>query len=293
MRAPPGPEPADDGTARREAPQPASTAPDAPPQPRPAASIVLVRDCAGGLEVLMMERHRAAAVAFAGALVFPGGKVDAADAGNAWPGLDVDAAGPDAGPDRAFRIAAVRETFEEAGILLARSRDANANGGGALVGGSEARRLVDVARSGTASRFADLLGRERLVPALDALVHFGHWITPLWAPRRFDTHFFLAAAPAGQHLVPDPAEAAALLWMRPADVLAEADAGCRMLVDVTRFTLELLGSWADVATALAAARARRVVTILPTREMLPDGSHLLRIPAAAGYLRSELHVVRR
>lgn len=304
--------------------------------PRPAASVVLIRDGGGGLEVLMMERHRAAAVAFAGALVFPGGKVDAEDRAEA--ARDA-AAGPGA-PDPAFRLAAVRETFEEAGILLARALPLRAGSAGsmpdgatAMVDAAAARRLVATARSGAgadgdgrqerggrgmsgaggaggekagargagqggagqggAGGFGEMLRAAGLSPAVDDLVHFGHWITPLWAPRRFDTHFFLAAAPQDQRIDADAREAAALAWMQPAEVLARADAGRCTLVDVTRFTLELLQLWPSVGEAMRVARGRPVVTVLPVRERMPDGRMLLRIPPEAGYPRSEMVVEAR
>lgn len=253
----------------------------APQKPRPAASIVMLRDGPAGIEVFMVERHQGAG-AFAGALVFPGGKVDDEDRAH-WPNLTV----PAGGPEQGFWVASVRETFEEAGILLARSA-----GGGDIVGGDHASRLVAEARSGRDGKplgFVELLDRERLVPALDALVHFGHWITPLWAPRRFDTHFFLIGAPAGQRAVLDEGESAAGTWMRPGDVLADADQGRHSLVAVTRFTLELLTTWGNVAEALAGARKRTIVTVLPVREKTEAGL-MLRIPEEAGYPRHEMLV---
>jgi 8-oxo-dGTP pyrophosphatase MutT (NUDIX family) len=253
------------------------------PPPRPAASIVLIRDGAEGLEVFMIERHQGAGLAFSGALVFPGGKVDDADHAAHWH----EARPPSGeGPPLPFWIAAVRETFEEAGILLARPR-----GAGGLIGGSDAARLVAEARVQAASdtAFAELMARAALTPALDHLVHFGHWITPLWAPRRFDTHFFLVGAPHSQDIHLDEGESAAAMWMRPAHVLAEADAGKRSLVAVTRFTLELLDTWRSVEEATSSARRRRVVTVQPTREKRPEG-FLLKIPEEAGYVRSELLV---
>lgn len=257
-----------------------------PPTPRPAASIVMLRDGGQGIEVFMVERHQGAGLAFSGALVFPGGKVDAEDRATAWPEL----APPDGGPDLAFWVAAVRETFEEAGILLARQQ-----GSGAFVAGVEVARLAAQIRRGgpnvAGAPFAPLLRHEGLVPALDALVHFGHWITPTWAPRRFDTHFFLVRAPADQCTQPDLQESAAGLWLSPVEAIEQTDRGHRSLVAVTRFTLELLATWSSVEEALAAARRRQVVTVLPQRERTSEG-FVLRIPKAAGYVRSELLVPR-
>jgi 8-oxo-dGTP pyrophosphatase MutT (NUDIX family) len=248
---------------------------------RPAASIVLIRDGAQGIEAFMIDRHQVPGHAFSGYLVFPGGKVDAED----HVALPAHAPHPTADwPDVGFWVAAVRETFEEAGILLARAAD-----GGPIVGGDLATRLTAEARAATDKRpdFADFLARAGLVPALDALVHYGHWITPTWAPRRFDTHFFLVAAPADQHVLLDAEESAHGSWMRPRDVIAQTDAGKHSLVAVTRFSLELLDSWGTVGEAMAAARRRRIVTVQPQREKV-DGGWLLRIPEEAGYLRSQM-----
>lgn len=252
---------------------------------RPAASIVIVRDGKAGLEVFVLERHNAQGVAFAGATVFPGGKVDGPDATAEWAEL---APGTPAHPERRFWIAAIRETFEEAGLLLARPAS-----GGHLVGGDIVKRLVAEVRppepQGNIADFAGLLRRERLKLAVDEMVHFGHWITPVWAPKRFDTHFFLTAAPRDQLVALDAAESAEGVWRTPQRVLDETREGKRTMVAVTRFTLELLASWPDAATAVAAARERRVVTVLPTMEKTAAGK-VLKIPREAGYLTSELAV---
>ncbi len=262
--------------------------------PRPAASVVMIRDGAQGIEAFMIERHQGAGLAFSGALVFPGGKVDEEDRAVGWADLQQPTGDV---PDLAFWIAAVRETFEESGILLARRPDSRA-----LIGGDDAARIVADARAASTASgsgdpaplaradFADLLQREQLVPAVESLIHFGHWITPPWAPRRFDTHFFLVGAPKTQRVLLDADESAAGMWMRPADVLVEADAGKRSLVAVTRFTLELLDTWASVEEATTAARGRRVVTVLPERVETANGL-VLRIPKEAGYVRSEMAVM--
>ena len=229
---------------------------------KPAASAVVIRDGTDGLEVFMMERNRGAGMAFSGAFVFPGGKVDAEDHADHWTDLAPNTA---AAPDRAFWIAAIRETFEEAGLLLARRP-----GSEHVVGADDAHRLVmaerGAPRAGRSTRFVEMLMREQLHLAADQMIHFGHWITPTWAPKRFDAHFFLTAAPVEQRENLDSHESSEGLWIRPAAALSEAAAGRRTLVDVTRFTLELLDTWADVPSALAAARQRRIVTCMPRIE---------------------------
>ncbi|MEA2626554.1 MAG: hypothetical protein QOD06_2599, partial [Candidatus Binatota bacterium] len=206
----------------------------APATPRPAASVVALRDSADGPEVLLVRRHERSRD-FAGASVYPGGLVDAADAepelSPAGSGLVLADARTALGEDladgdvRALWVASCRELFEEAGILLARDAD------GAPVRpqvvealGSERVRLQDGSR-----RLGDLLGETGLVLALDGLVPFARWITPEAQPRRWDTRFFLVAAPASQRELADGTETSLALWSRPADALAAYRAGEHVL----------------------------------------------------------------
>jgi 8-oxo-dGTP pyrophosphatase MutT (NUDIX family) len=244
----------------------------------PAASVVLIRDGAAGLEVLLVERHPHAGFA-PGATVFPGGKVDAADAGQAvrsccrgLDGLDDEAA--------ALRVAGIRELFEECGILLARAR-----GESALLGhvrtselARHHRRELETGRLA----MAGLAAREELELAADLLVPFAHWITPEPSPRRFDTHFFLAAAPGDQAAVFEPGESVDLTWLSPDAALAEAEQGRSTLMLPTRMNLLKLGRSASVAVALETARGSCVVPVLPRIEATPDGPKL-RLPPEAGY----------
>jgi len=219
-----------------------------PAPARPASTVLLLRDGPGGLEVFMVVRH--AATHFAGgALVFPGGSVDAADL--------VLAGGDEAG---AFRVAAVRETWEECGVLLA----------------------MPGAPPPAEGDFAAMLAARGLVPDVAGLAHFAHWITPVPVPKRFDTHFFLAAAPDGQDALHDGQEAVDSVWIRPQDALGAAEDGSRKIVFPTRMNLEKLARHATIAEAFAAAHATPVVTVLPEMRMTEAG-RVLRIPAAAGY----------
>lgn len=240
-----------------------------PAPTRPAATVLLLRDGAAGLEVFMVVRHRE--IEFAGgALVFPGGRVEEDDAA---------LAGPD--PLDAFRVAGIRETFEECGVLLARPR------GGAEMVRAETLLAVEDRHRAALCRgerpLSEILAAEGLEPALDAVVHFAHWITPASRSKRFDTQFFLAAAPEDQLAVHDGSEAVESVWIPPAQAVAEADAGQRRLVFATRKNLEKLARSATVAEALAAARAARVVTVLPEMVRTEAGGWRLRIPLAADY----------
>jgi 8-oxo-dGTP pyrophosphatase MutT (NUDIX family) len=235
---------------------------------RPAATVLLVRDGDAGLEVFMVVRNRE--IDFAGgALVFPGGRVEQDDVAIAGgEGLD------------AFRIAGIRETFEECGVLLARPP-----GCPVMIGAQTLLRLEDSYRAamnrgeGTLSA---MLRAENLVPAVDAMVHFAHWITPLGRAKRFDTQFFLAAAPPDQVAVHDGSESVESVWIRPADAVRETNEGTRTLVFATRKVLEKLARFASVDEALAAAAGWTVVTVMPELAETPTGWRL-RIPPEADY----------
>jgi 8-oxo-dGTP pyrophosphatase MutT (NUDIX family) len=259
---------------------------ETPPPPVPAATILLVRDAAAGLEVFLVERHHE--IDFAtGALVFPGGKLDPGDRDPRV--LARCARGPDP-PDEgalALRVTAIRETFEEAGVLLARPR-----GSGELVDPARAREIGIRHRApllADALAVADIAEVEDLELATDLLVPFAHWITPEFMPKRFDTHFFLVPAPAGQAARHDGSEAVDSAWITPSLALAEAEAGRRTLIFPTLLNLRKLGCSASVAAALERARRDPIVTVLPRVERR-EGGAVVRIPPEAGYGISEAGV---
>jgi 8-oxo-dGTP pyrophosphatase MutT (NUDIX family) len=251
---------------------PAPARPATPVPARPAATVLLVRDGAEGIEVFMVVRH--AEIEFAGgALVFPGGRVekdDAALAGAPDGQVTLDA----------FRVAGVRETFEECGVLLARPRGAAHLLPAGALPEIEARHRAPLARG--ERTLSEMLAAEALDAATDALLHFAHWVTPANRPKRFDTQFFLAAAPPDQLAVHDGSESVDSIWIRPAQAVAETNAGLRRLVFATRKNLEKLARYATVAEALEATRASRVVTVHPRRVQTEDGWRL-QIPLDAGY----------
>jgi 8-oxo-dGTP pyrophosphatase MutT (NUDIX family) len=231
----------------------------------------------------MVVRHREIDFA-SGALVFPGGKVDAQDADDGWG--DLAPAAP-AAPDRAFFVAAGRETFEEAGLVLARRR-----GAADLVDAAAADRLVQAHRARLLrgeTGFADVVRGEGLTLALDLMVPLAHWITPEAAPKRFDTHFFLVAAPVSQLGAHDGGESVEGFWIAPEEALAEARAGARTLVFATRMNLTKLARYRTVAEAVAATRAKPVVTVVPKVKRTPEG-RWLQIPAEADYGVTEVFV---
>ncbi len=247
-------------------------------EPKPAATILLARDGAEGLEIFMVKRHREIEFA-SGAMVFPGGKVEDGDRDGALREACEGAEDLDGG-ELALRLAALRETFEECGVLLARRR-----GNDALVNGDELTKLEPWAgrmHRGEAT-LGDFVAAENLVLALDQLAYFAHWITPPLVPKRFDTHFFLVAAPPGQVAVHDGSESVDSVWARPSETTAEADAGRCRLVFATRLNLEKVDRSATVAEAMAAAREAPVVTVRPQLEKFEDGIRTMSIPEEAGY----------
>jgi hypothetical protein len=137
--------------------------------------------------------------------------------------------------------------------------------------------------------FADILRGEGLTLALDLMVPFAHWITPEPMPKRFDTHFFLIAAPMSQLGAHDGAESVEGLWIAPQQALAEAETGTRTLVFATRMNLTKLARYRTVAEAVAATRARPVVTVVPRVKRTPEG-RWLQIPAEADYGVTEVFV---
>ncbi|MDE2453978.1 MAG: MBL fold metallo-hydrolase [Burkholderiales bacterium] len=260
---------------------------------RHAATVLLLRDGAAGLEVLMMRRAERPGDFRSGACVFPGGVVDARDRaahaccrgsddatmsrrlGLAAGGLD-------------YAVAALREAFEEVGLLLADR----------AVDPAAARPWRQALQAGTAgiAEMCDALG---FGLDLGGLEYCAHWLTPLGVPKRFDTRFFMARAPAGQEAEADGGEASELMWITPAAALAAAAE--LKLLPVTRRNLQELGRFADADAALADARGRSEIRrVFPRagrsrqgREVvLPDGWAYAEIgrldPEGRGHVSTEI-----
>ena len=160
-------------------------------------------------------------------------------------------------------------------MLLARGRGA--------AGWLEGERADNFARRYKGHAFNEAVAAENLELALDALTLFAHWITPKALPKRFDTHFYIVAAPADQVARHDGSESVDSVWIHPLRALAEAEKGVFTIVPATGLNLKLLGRSPDVAGALAAARQRCVVTVEPVAEKTATGFFRLRIPLEAGY----------
>ena len=247
-----------------------------PATPVPAATIMMLRDGPQGLEVFMVVRHHQIDFA-SGALVFPGGKADEQDFD---PALVPFLEGTDANADmRAIQVSAIREAFEECGILLARPR-----GDAGLVSGARLAELEPYRRSLHSGEVGmlEFLQKEKLTLACTELVHFAHWVTPPMMPKRFDTHFFLTAAPADHLAVHDGHESVDSVWIRPADVLDQAARGERTVIFPTLRNVEKLAAFATVQEAMSAIASSNVVRVEPWTERREDGTWLC-IPREAGH----------
>jgi 8-oxo-dGTP pyrophosphatase MutT (NUDIX family) len=261
----------------------------APATPRDAATVMLLRPAAAGAGIEVLMLRRVAAMKFApGAYVFPGGSVDPADyeAAVGWHGPDPAEFGARLGASaemaRALVCAAVRETFEEAGVLLAGAPD-----GGPVADPSgpswEADRAALVAGAVT---LAELLSGRGLVLRADLLVPWARWITPEGEPRRFDARFFAAALPAGQRATGHAAESDHIAWLRPGDAIESARAGQISMLPPTATTLHdfAVAGAVDGDDAVAGILGRRpVIEAVVPRLVLEDGQAWLYVPDEVGY----------
>jgi 8-oxo-dGTP pyrophosphatase MutT (NUDIX family) len=250
---------------------PLATPPAVPAIPVPASSLLLLRDGTAGIEVFMVARSPLLNFS-SGMLVFPGGKIDPQDHHAEWAGLCD-------GPTDPRRVGALREMFEETGVLLAHGAD------GAPL---RPERAHDIARRwqklvhDMKVPFSDVMRAENLRLSTGALAFFAHWITPEFSPRRFDVHFFLARGPAGQEPIHDGIEAVDSFWITASEAVADAVAGRRPIMLPTRANLSKVARSSTVDAAIEAANNDTVVTVMTRRIETPDGVRM-RIPAEAGY----------
>lgn len=250
-----------------------------PAKPRLSATVLLIRDRAQ-LEVLMVRRHYQIDFA-SGALVFPGGKVNPEDSSADWQHyVDCELSGD----QMTARIAAVREAFEESGVLLARHKS-NAGKGGPLVSADIADKLgpFRAAVDRQEQSFLELIRENDLVLALDTLVHFGHWVTPEMMPKRFDTHFYMAPTPPSQIASHDGRETTDAIWVGPAKALELEASGEATIIFPTRMNLIKLAAAQTAAQAAELFGQGDVVTVVPQMGTNDLGQKGLFIPAEAGY----------
>lgn len=255
---------------------------------RPAATLMLL-DARPELRVLMLRRRRGSAFV-GGMTLFPGGRVDAddgrADAESVCPEFGDAAASRRLGLERgglAYWIAAIRETFEEAGVLLA--DDLHSGAPLDLADAARARRFAvhrdDVDRGRVA--FLDVIRREQLTLHVASMPYAARWITPLGPPRRYDTRFFLARLPAGQTPLHDDREAVHSEWLAPAAALEGFASGALSMLPPTVGMLRILAGFEDSAAAMAAALAAQDGTDRPVRLVGSIDRWRVRLPGDADY----------
>jgi 8-oxo-dGTP pyrophosphatase MutT (NUDIX family) len=247
----------------------------------PASTVLLVRDIPNAFEVFMVTRHHKIDFA-SGALVFPGGKLDPQDSDAA---LLVTCDGQGLSDDAlAVRICGIRETFEEAGVLLARD-----NVTGEILSGARCAELAHVYREalhGGDVSLLELIQKEDLTLACDQLTLFARWVTPAFFPRRFDAFFFLAEAPKDQIASHDDIESTDSVWTTPSGAIADADEGRKTVVFATRMNLQKLAQFDTTVSLVKGTTENEVVTVEPGIED-NDGDITYTIPIEAGYGISE------
>ncbi len=221
-------------------------------EPRLSASVLLLRD--DPFEVLMVQR--AARGAFPSALVFPGGVIEASDGEETWSKLVADFDSFES-RQRAVRIGALREVWEETGILL-----------GAEGGWADEERLD----------FGAAIAASGIQLQLGSLIHFAHWITPIAEPRRFDTHFYLAKADPNQSAISDLVETTTAEWVTPAVALDWAQSGSRQIIFPTMVNLARLVESGSAVEAIRAALEREVRPVQPEIELLGNRRRRIVIP---------------
>ncbi len=240
-----------------------------------AATVIIARDGASGLEILAIER--AMAMGFAGgAIAFPGGKVDAGDHARGPCFAGFDGLDPE---DATSRVSAAREAFEEAGILLSTGTTVDI----------ETRTRLRPASDRHEIAFPDLLGSIGHCLSAQALTPFARWLPPLGLHKRFDTRFYLAALPPGEEMLADGHEAVNARWATPAELLADADAGRISVLFPTRCNIARLAQFETVQALLADPTPPPFIQ----PDLQADG--WLTIPEGLGYpyIRERMESVRR
>ncbi len=256
--------------------------------PRPAATVLPLRDGPDGPEVLMLRRNLRSDFV-GGAYVFPGGGVDGADSGpdaeQLVVGLDDAGASAQLGLDQgglAYFVACLRELFEEAGLLVvcdAQGRRVDITDDVTIERLAAKRRLINEHRLG----FLDMMREEGLVLDAGELEYFAHWVTPVGPPRRFDTRFFITLAPSGQVATHDAGETVADTWVRPLDALRAQSRGEFEMILPTIKNLEEIAHFDSAAAILEHARRKTAIACVEPRVIDQSGVARIVLPGEAGY----------
>ncbi len=256
--------------------------------PRPAATVITLRDAPEGYEILMLRRNLNSDFV-GGAYVFPGGGVDAADAGASGVRLALGLNDATAstrlgleGGGLAYYIACLRELFEEAGLLVACDHDATPvhfSDEVTIRRMARSRREVNDGSLG----FVAMMERENLLLDLRGLEYVAHWITPVGPPRRFDTRFFVALAPEGQLATHDAGETVADQWVRPKDALEARRRGELDMILPTVSNLEAIADFSTSTQVLDYARSLTNIPCIEPRIVMNNGVVSILMPGDEGY----------
>ena len=267
-----------------------------PPNPntelRFASSILLVRDAPSGIEVFMERRHLQSGFV-GGAYVFPGGRVDPEDAIDPSRCTDLDE--PSANQrlglttgGLAHYVAAIRECFEEAGVLLAYDRSGAMLDFGDPAVEQHFRQLRDLLNGGTLT-IQELADQENLRLATDRIAYWSHWITPIGEPRRYDTRFFVTHAPERQTAVHDDWELTESAWVAPRDAIERARRREWMIIFPTLVNLKALAQHESADAAVAWAGQQPVP--LPANQPKVFGGRVV-LPGDDGYDEAEADLTK-
>jgi 8-oxo-dGTP pyrophosphatase MutT (NUDIX family) len=257
--------------------------------PRPAATVMMVRDGDDGFEVLMLRRNLNSDFV-GGAYVFPGGGVDEEDStstaehrvegvtdATASKRLDLDAGG------LAYYVACLRELFEEAGLLVAlddNNQPVRFDEPAVMTRFAQHRRAVNDREV----RFLDVVAEENLRLDLSRLEYVAHWVTPVGPPRRYDTRFFIAVAPEAQLAAHDQGETIADLWVRPHDALERQSRGELEMIFPTIRNLEAIASFSTASDVLAYARSLSNIARIEPQIVSRDGEIAILLPGDTGFV---------
>jgi 8-oxo-dGTP pyrophosphatase MutT (NUDIX family) len=256
--------------------------------PRPAATVMTLRDCDEGYEILMLRRNLQSDFV-GGAYVFPGGGVDPVDAGPAAQLLALGLSDADASTrlalesgGLAYYVACLRELFEEAGLLVActvAGESVHFNDESSIARMAAHRRNVNAGSLG----FVDMMRQEGLLLDLRGLEYVAHWVTPVGPPRRFDTRFFIALAPEGQIATHDAGETVADQWVRPRDALDAHARGELDMIFPTIRNLEAIAGFSSSRDVLDYARSLTNIPRIEPRIVVKDGEMTILLSGDDGY----------
>tara|TARA_B110000438_G_C15801470_1_gene645350 strand:- start:789 stop:1610 length:822 start_codon:yes stop_codon:yes gene_type:complete len=242
----------------------------------PASTVLIIRNCESGIEVFMVVRNHQIDFA-SGALVFPGGKVDKEDYDARLKQNILDT-----NEDEKFlsyKIAAIRESFEEANVLFANDKNKKIKINSERLFKLKKWREKFNNREGSMYEFSQT---ENISFSTDSLIPFAHWVTPEMMPKRFDTRFYIAIAPDGHEGEHDGAESVDSVWINPKDALDDCYERKRNIIFPTRLNLEKLNQSSSVEEAINKAKKSNITTVTPVIEKDKNGS-FLTIPEEAGY----------